>query len=147
MKILPVARANGFLGLIGGINSDLSYWEMQYGSLEKAEAYVREAIDIFRKLNDIRVFDRSIMLANILVRQERFSAAEDLIKNKLGYLENRLGQKEAIANAYACLAHIRVYQGNVREAQSYCNYARQIFEKIGMKEETYPIGLPVVCQD
>lgn len=146
-KILPIAKANGFLGLIGGVNSDLSYWEMQHGALEKAEAYAHEAIDMFRKLNDIRAFDRSIMLANILVRQERFSEAEDLIKDKLDYLENRLGQKEAIANAYACLAHIRVYQGNVQEAQSYCNYARQIFDKIGMKKETYPIGLPLVCQD
>ncbi len=66
---LAMAKVKGFEGLIARLNSDLAYWEMQYGTLDKAESYIRESIGGFEALNDsVRASDRSIMLANILVR-------------------------------------------------------------------------------
>ncbi len=146
LNALTMAMAGGYEAVVAGINADLSYWHMQHGTLEEAEKHVKAAIDGFEELNDIvRASDRTIMLANILVRQGKFSEAEKYLLPSLQHLEKDLRQPEAVAAGYACLAHICAEQGNRVEAIKCCNRAEQIYDRIGMREETFPIGLPEIC--
>ncbi len=145
---LALAKSKGFTGVVSGLNSDLAYWEMNRRNFDKAEEYIREAISGFEDLNDIvRASDRSVMLANILVRKGNYSEAEEVLIPVLNRIEVDLGQLEAIAAGYACLAHIRAQQGNISEAKGCCVRAKQIYDKMGMQEETFPIGLPTVCKE
>lgn len=145
--VLSIASTERFEGLDAALKSDLAYWEMQYGTLDEAEKYIRESISDFEKLGDsIRVSDRSIMLANILVHQGKCSEAENVLLPNLQRLEEELDQPEAVAAGYACLAHIHAHEGDLNEAIRCCKRARQIYDEVGMQEETFPIGLPRVCQ-
>jgi tetratricopeptide (TPR) repeat protein len=145
---LTMARARGSASVVAGLNSDLAYWEMRHGTPEEAERYIRESIAEFEDLDDsVRVHDRSIMLANILVHQGKSSEAEEWLLPNLASIEEGFGHREAVAHGYACLAHIRASQGNVSEAKRYCADAREVYERIGMQQETFPIGLPSICEE
>jgi len=118
-------------------------WEMQNGTLEEAERHIRQSIKGFEDLDvAVRTSDRSIMFADILVRQGRLCEAEECLLPSLECVERELGQLEAVARGYACVAHIRTHQSNVAEAERRCTHAKQIYDKIGMKQEVFPIGLP-----
>jgi tetratricopeptide (TPR) repeat protein len=143
---LAIAKTEGFEAAATALNSDLAYWEMEYGTLAEAEKYIRAAISGFEELNDIvRASDRSMMLANILVRREKYSEAEKTLLPVLDRIETEVGQLEAVAAGYACLAHIRVHQDRTSEAKECCARSKQIYDKIGMHKERFPIGLPAVC--
>ena len=87
--VIAIAKAEGFEGVLAGQESDLAYWEMKHGTLAEAEKHIREAIRGFEELNDIvRVSDRSMMLANILIRQEKYSEAIDQYLGTTSPLEN-----------------------------------------------------------
>jgi tetratricopeptide (TPR) repeat protein len=144
--VLSIASAESLEDLEAALKSDLAYWEMQYGTLDEAERYIQESISIFEDLGDsIRVSDRSIMLANILVHQGKYSEAENVLLPNLQRLKEELDQPEAVAAGYACLAHIRAHEGDLSEATWCCKRARKIYEEVGIQEETFPIGLPRVC--
>jgi tetratricopeptide (TPR) repeat protein len=145
-QALSMAEEGGFDGVAAGTDADMAYWHLQHGSLEEAEKRVRTAIDVFEDLDDtIRASDRTIMLANILVRQKRYAEAEEILLPSLERLQE-LDQPEAVAAGCACLAHIRAHQGDEAEAVRFCIQARQIYDRIGAREEIFPIGLPDVCQ-
>jgi len=91
------------------------------------------------------VADRSIMKADILVLQGRFTEAEACLLPNFAVVEEVVGQLEAVAHAYACLAHIRAHQGRLAEAEHCCRSAREIYDRIGMQVEVFPIGLPEIC--
>jgi LuxR family glucitol operon transcriptional activator len=148
LDTLAIAEEKHFQGSIAGLNADIAYWEMQHGSLDTAERYMRESIRGFESLGDyVRASDRVIMLADILIRQGKFSDAEECLLPNLEHVEKELGQLEAIAHGYACLAHIRAHQGDIAEARRCCAYAREVYDKIGMKAESFPIGLPSISEE
>ena len=145
---LAIAQKRDFSGLIAGLNADIAYWEMQHSLLDEAEKHTRESIRGFEDLgDDVRATDRTIMLADILVRQGRFSQAEECLLPCLRRVEEDLGHLEGIAHGYACLAHIRAYQGDLIEAKRCYHYAKQVYDKIGMIVESFPIGLPSIPEE
>ncbi|MBN1872831.1 MAG: hypothetical protein JXA33_01260 [Anaerolineae bacterium] len=146
MWLLARAKEEGFSGLVAGIESDLAYAEMLYNhDLRSAEAYIRSSICGFRDLGDsVRVADRSIIKADILVLQKQFAEAEACLLPNLEIVEKTLGQLEAVAHGYACLAHIRAHQGESVGAAQCCRYAREVYDRIGMQAEIFPIGLPEI---